>query len=98
VSYESRLFKFWEECNLAFLELQRSIRYEIIEDVQETASTLFLLVGRGQFSYSRVTNHQQMYKESFIISRNTLLHVSTLLGHLQGELLCYRYSEVALYS
>jgi hypothetical protein len=27
-----------------------------------------------------------MHKESFIIYRNTLLHVSTLLGHLQGEL------------
>jgi hypothetical protein len=33
------------------------------------------------------TNHQQMHKESLIINRNTLLHVSTLLGHLQGELL-----------
>jgi hypothetical protein len=31
------------------------------------------------------TNRQQMHKESFIINRNTLLHVSTLLGHLQGE-------------
>jgi hypothetical protein len=27
-----------------------------------------------------------MHKESFIINRNTLLHVSALLGHLQGEL------------
>jgi hypothetical protein len=27
-----------------------------------------------------------MHKESFIINRNTLLHVSTLLGDLQGEL------------
>jgi hypothetical protein len=27
-----------------------------------------------------------MHKESFIINRNTLLRVSTLLGHLQGEL------------
>jgi hypothetical protein len=27
-----------------------------------------------------------MDKESFIINRNKLLHVSTLLGHLQGEL------------
>jgi hypothetical protein len=27
-----------------------------------------------------------MLKESFIINRNTLLHVSTQLGHLQGEL------------
>jgi hypothetical protein len=32
------------------------------------------------------TNHQQMLKESFIINRNTLLHVSALLGHLQEEL------------
>jgi hypothetical protein len=32
------------------------------------------------------TNHQQMHKEGCIINRNTLLHVSTLLGHLQGEL------------
>jgi hypothetical protein len=32
------------------------------------------------------TNHQQMHKESFVVNRNTLLHVSTLLGHLQGEL------------
>jgi hypothetical protein len=30
--------------------------------------------------------HQQMHKESIIINCNTLLHVSTLLGHLQGEL------------
>jgi hypothetical protein len=27
-----------------------------------------------------------MHKESFIINHNTLLHVSTLLVHLQGEL------------
>jgi hypothetical protein len=27
-----------------------------------------------------------MHKESFIINRNTLLHASTLLVHLQGEL------------
>jgi hypothetical protein len=31
-------------------------------------------------------NHQQMHKESFFINCNTLLHVSTLLGHLEGEL------------
>jgi hypothetical protein len=43
-------------------------------------------------------NHQQMHKESFIINCNTVLHVSTLLGHLQGELFCYRYTKVALYS
>jgi hypothetical protein len=39
-----------------------------------------------------------MHKESFIINRNTLRHVSTLLGHLQGELFCGRYTKVALYS
>jgi hypothetical protein len=39
-----------------------------------------------------------MHKESFIVNRNTLLRVSTLLGHLQGELFCYRYPKVALYS
>jgi hypothetical protein len=42
--------------------------------------------------------NQQMHKESFIINRNTLLHVSTLLGHLQGELFCYRSTKVALYT
>jgi hypothetical protein len=36
--------------------------------------------------------------KSFIINCNTLLHVSTLLGHLQGELFCYLYTKVALYS
>jgi hypothetical protein len=49
------------------------------------------------YSYKN-TNHQQMHKESFIINRNTLLHVSTLLGHLLGEHFCYRYTKVALYS
>jgi hypothetical protein len=29
---------------------------------------------------------------------NTLLHVSTLLRHLQGELLCHHHTKVALYS
>jgi hypothetical protein len=43
------------------------------------------------------TNHQQMHKEDFHLDRNTLLHVSTLLGHLQGELFWYRYTKVALY-
>jgi hypothetical protein len=36
-----------------------------------------------------------MHKESFIINRNTLLHVSTLLGHLQGEHFCYPYTKIA---
>jgi hypothetical protein len=27
-----------------------------------------------------------MHKESFIMNFNTLLNISTLLGHLQGEL------------
>jgi hypothetical protein len=43
-----------------------------------------------------ITN--KMHKENFIIDCNTLLHVSTLLGHLQGETFSYRYTRVALYS
>jgi hypothetical protein len=35
--------------------------------------------------YTKNINHQQMHKQ-FFINCNTLLHVSTLLGHLQGEL------------
>jgi hypothetical protein len=38
-----------------------------------------------------------MHKESFIINHDTLLHVSTLLGHLQGETFCYRYTKITLY-
>jgi hypothetical protein len=36
-----------------------------------------------------------MHKESLIVNRNTLLHVSTLLGHLPGELFCNHYTKVA---
>jgi hypothetical protein len=35
--------------------------------------------------YTKNINHQQMRKE-FFINCNTFLHVSTLLGHLQGEI------------
>jgi hypothetical protein len=42
--------------------------------------------GRIQNYIYKNTNHQQIHKESSIINCNTLLHVSTLLGHLQGEL------------
>jgi hypothetical protein len=35
--------------------------------------------------YGQKHYNQQMHKESFIINCNTLLHVSTLLGHRQGE-------------
>jgi hypothetical protein len=51
----------------------------------ETLKDIFIQsANRICFEYKN-TNHQQMHKESFIINRNTLLHVSTLLGHLQGE-------------
>jgi hypothetical protein len=45
---------------------------------------VILVVGKSY--WNRNTNHQQMHKENFIINRNTLLHVSTMLDHLQGEL------------
>jgi hypothetical protein len=63
-----------------------------------TADVPVQLSDVGRVVIYKNTNHQQMHKESFIINRNTLLHVSTLLGHLQGELFCYRYTTVALYS
>jgi hypothetical protein len=62
---------------------------------------VYVLTGFYNKIYSKLyknTNHQKMHKESFIINCNTLLHVSTLLGHLQRELFCYRYSKVALCS
>jgi hypothetical protein len=51
-------------------------------------SSRFLLLFRtfNVIFKNKNTNHQQMHKQSFIINRNTLLHVLTLLGHLQGEL------------
>jgi hypothetical protein len=48
--------------------------------------------------YTKTLITNKCTKRVFIINRNTLLHVSTLLGHIQGELFCYRYSKVALYS
>jgi hypothetical protein len=48
--------------------------------------------------YTKTLITNKMHKESFIINCDTFLHVSTLLGHLQGELFCYRYTKVALYS
>jgi hypothetical protein len=35
-----------------------------------------------------------MYKEFFFVNYNTLLHVSTLLGHLQGETFRCRYTRL----
>jgi hypothetical protein len=38
--------------------------------------------------------HQQMHKEFFLVNYNTLLHVSTLLRHLQGETFRCRYTRL----
>jgi hypothetical protein len=51
----------------------------------KNSNTIYCVTCPCTVSYKN-TNHQQMRKESFIINRNTLLHVSTLLGHLQREL------------
>jgi hypothetical protein len=61
---------------------------EFIALINSSAIVVLYQEYRQQISYSNnanISNHQQMHKESFIINRNTLLHVSTLLGHLQGE-------------
>jgi hypothetical protein len=49
-------------------------------------STCTSTCGSGMYVVQKYknTNLQQMHKESVTINRTTLLHVSTLLGHLQG--------------
>jgi hypothetical protein len=53
---------------------------------QQHALSLQLPIKFWVNMWNKNTNHQQMHKESSIINCNTLLHVSTLLGHLRGEL------------
>jgi hypothetical protein len=43
--------------------------------------------------YTKNIKHQQMHKEIFV-NYNTLLHVSTLLGHLQGETFRCHYTRL----
>jgi hypothetical protein len=55
----------------------------------ENSNELSILEEKGwrpNWQQVQITNHQQLDKESFIINCNTLLHVSTLLGHRQEEL------------
>jgi hypothetical protein len=42
--------------------------------------------------YTKNINHQQMHRV-FFVNYNTLLHVSTLLGHIQGETFRCRYTK-----
>jgi hypothetical protein len=72
-------------------------KYCVKESVISTIVTNDLMCSMSVHYIIQNTNHQQMPKESFIVNRNTLLHVSTLLGHLQGELFCYPYTKFALY-
>jgi hypothetical protein len=46
----------------------------------------------NKHTYTKNFKHQQMHKEFFLVNYNTLLHVSTLLGHLQGETFLCRYT------
>jgi hypothetical protein len=70
----------------------------MVYETTKTLKTIFISKRTSILLIQKNTNHQQMHKESFIINRNGILHVSTLPGHLQGELFCYRYTKVALYS
>jgi hypothetical protein len=38
--------------------------------------------------------HQQMHKEFILVNYNSLLHVSTLRGHLPGETFRGRYTRL----
>jgi hypothetical protein len=42
--------------------------------------------------YTKNFKDQQMHKEFFLVNYNTLLRISTLLGHLQGETFRCRYT------
>jgi hypothetical protein len=44
--------------------------------------------------YTKNIKHQQMHKEFLFVNYNTLLHVSTLLGHLQGETFRCHYTRL----
>jgi hypothetical protein len=45
-------------------------------------------------SWRKNFKHQRMHKEFFFVNYNTLLHVSTMLGHLQGETFRCRYTRL----
>jgi hypothetical protein len=57
---------------------------EIISLKQLTMCNEFNVFHVRALYYTKILITNKMHRESFIISRNTLLHVSTLLGHLQG--------------
>jgi hypothetical protein len=44
--------------------------------------------------YTKKTSNADECTKSFFVSYNTFLHVSTLLGHLQGETFRYRYTRL----
>jgi hypothetical protein len=66
-------------CSVKFISYQ-------VSDVLRLESWSYLMCSVSVHYIIQNTNHQQMHKETFIINRNTLLHVSSMLGHLQGEL------------
>jgi hypothetical protein len=58
---------------------------QILVAMREDNETFNLFHVRALY-YTNTLITNKMHKESFIINCNTLLHVSTLAGHLQGEL------------
>jgi hypothetical protein len=60
-------------------------------------SAEFTTVVRNEVLHTKTLITNKCTK-SFVVTCNTLLHVSTLLGHLQGELFYYPCTKVALYS
>jgi hypothetical protein len=56
-------------------------------------STYIIPENLNLHGYTKNNNHQLMHKKYYLHYKN-LVHVSTLLGHLQGEQ--FRYTGVAL--
>jgi hypothetical protein len=74
----------WElHCSKQFIESVEKDVFILAYFIQRKYRTSF---NSEILLFTKNVNHQQMHKEFFFICCNKLLHVSTLLGHLQGEL------------
>jgi hypothetical protein len=60
-------------------------RWRVVEYTGRVPVSEFNVFHVRALYYTKNFKHQQMHKEFFLVNYNTLLHVSPLLGHLQGE-------------
>jgi hypothetical protein len=75
----SNFEKIQSKWNAAQFDVITKMSFMVIEVTWD--KTCVKQLGKGK----AVFKHQRMNKEFFFVNYNTLLHISTLLGHLQGE-------------